>query len=173
MVRNLRVLGSALAVALISVAVGQAANISKPIADAEGRKQAAENGMKEIKTKSLDASRQAQAAYEEAARSQNAWLDALCGALTQATSTAPEVASSAATAATSLVEWVNIRNRTLGVAELTDPIADSVKKSVANDLVEIAAETWKSNTRANSKKRATAAGSLNQRLRWKRFEEIQ
>lgn len=173
MVRNLRVFGSALVVVLMSVVVGQAANITKAIADAEGRKRAAENGMKEIKTKSPDASQQAQAAYEDAARSQNAWLDAICGALTEGTTTMPDVSSSAQSAATSLVQWVNIRNRALGVAELTEPIADSVKKSVAADLVDIAVQTWKSNAVANPKKRATAAESLNQRLRWRPVDEIQ
>lgn len=44
MVCKLRVFGTAVAIVVVGVTIAQAANLTKPIADAEGRKKAAENG---------------------------------------------------------------------------------------------------------------------------------
>jgi hypothetical protein len=56
--------------------------------------------------------------------------------------------------------------------ELTGAIADSTKKSVVQDLLDIANETWKNNRSTDAKKRTSAASSLKDRLRWRAFEEI-
>jgi hypothetical protein len=173
MVRKLRVFGTAVAMVVVGVTIAQAANLTKAIADAEGRKKAAETGLKQIKLKSADVSREPQAAYEEAARWQNAWRDGISGALAAEGGALPDVSGSAQSVATSLVLWVNVRNRALGLPELTEPTAESVKKSVGADLVEIAKQTWKNNAGANAKKRATAAESLNTRLQWRRVDDIQ
>ena len=169
--RNRRTIVSAIAALLVAAAVGQAADVNKAIGDAEGRKRAAENGLKEIKAKAQP-SDQVRSAYIEAATRQNAWLEAVCQAVEQGAPAAPDVSAPAQSAAASLVEWVNIRNRTLGLAELTAPAADSTKKSVAGDLIEIANATWKSNRSGDAKKRSAAANALKERLRWKPFEEV-
>ena len=56
--------------------------------------------------------------------------------------------------------------------ELTGTVADSVKKSVTQDLLEIAGATWKNNRGADAKKRTSVAETLKERLRWRMFEEI-
>ena len=157
-------------VAMAGVA-SHAADIKKALADTEGRKRAAENGLKQIKAKGQP-SDQIRGAYVEAATRQNAWLDSLCQAIEQGGATTPDMAASAQTAASSLVDWVNVRNRALGVPELAGAIADSTKKSVAQDLIDIASESWKSNRSSDAKKRTAAAATLKERLRWKPFEEI-
>ena len=173
MVRNARVAAPALAVLLIVVTSSYAANVGKAIADAEGRKRAAENGLKQIKMKSPESSEQARSAYEEAAGKQNAWLDSVCGALEGAANVPPNVSGIAESAAKSLVQWVNVRNRALGLPELTGAIAESVQTSVVADLNEIAEATWKSNRSADPNKRKAAAMVLSGRLRWKPFDGIQ
>lgn len=170
MARNVRRVAIAVGVLLI-VAVSQAADINKAISEAESRKRAAENGLKEIKAKAQP-SEQIRTAYTEAATGQNAWLDLVCQAIEQGATAAPDVAASAQSAATSLVEWVNVRNKALGLPELTGVTADSVKKSVAQELMDIASGTWKSNRSADPKKRSGAATSLKERLRWKAFEQL-
>jgi hypothetical protein len=111
-------------------------------------------------------------AYTEAATRQNAWLDSVCQAVEQSAATAPDVTAAAQTAASSLVEWVSIRNRKIGLQELTGATAESTKKSIANDLIEIANATWKGNRSGDAKKRSAAVNALKERLRWKTFEEI-
>jgi pyruvate/2-oxoglutarate dehydrogenase complex dihydrolipoamide acyltransferase (E2) component len=157
---------------LVVAVTSRAADLGKTIASTEGRKRAAENGLKEIKAKSPQPSEQIRAAYVEAANKQNAWLDVVCQAVEQGSTAAPDVSTAAQSAADSLVEWVNVRNRALGLPELTGAIADSTKKSVVQDLLDIANETWKNNRSTDAKKRTSAASSLKDRLRWRAFEEI-
>jgi hypothetical protein len=161
----------AIGVLVIGASTIRAADLNKTLADTEGRRRAAENGLKQIKAKGQPPD-QIRSAYVEAASRQNAWLDSVCQAIEQGAANAPDVSSSAQSAATSLVEWVNVRNRALGVPELSGAIADSTKKSVAEDLIDIAAGTWKNNRSSDAKKRSSAAASLKERLRWKTFEEI-
>jgi hypothetical protein len=130
MVRHKQVLAAAAAGVLLIALVVQAADISNAITDAESRRRAAENGLKDIKTKSPPPSERIRTAYTEAATRQNAWLDAVCLAVEQGASTAPDVAAMADSAATSLVGWVSVRNKALALPELTGPAADGVKKSV-------------------------------------------
>ena len=61
----------------------------------------------------------------------------------------------------------------LGVADLTGPIADSVKKRVISDLTEIANATWRSNRGGNEQNRTKSADALKDRLRWRSWEEVQ
>jgi hypothetical protein len=159
-------------VLLVVATVSQAADADKVFANAEGRKRAAENGLKEIKTKSPQHSEQVRTAYTDAAMQQNAWLDALCQAVEQGTAAAPDLSSVAAAAASSLVDWVNVRNRALGLPELTGALGDNTRKSVAQDLLDITRTTWRSNRSADAKKRSSTANSLKERLGWRTFEEI-
>ena len=108
----------------------------------------------------------------EAATRQNAWLETVCQAVEQGTASASDVSTAAETAATTLVEWVNVRNSALGLPEMTGAISGSVEKSVAQNLLDIAGATWKNNREADAKKRTSVAASLRERLRWKMFEEI-
>ena len=126
-----------------------------------------------IKTKSAQEAEQGRSVYAEAASRQNGWLDMVCKSVEQGASTATDVSSAAQTAASSLVEWVTVRNRALGQPELTDTLADATKTSVSRDLTDIAAETWKNNRGANKQKQTKAITDLKNRLRWKAFEEIQ
>jgi hypothetical protein len=172
MVGKKRAVVGVLGLLLVVAVTSRAADLGKTIASAEGRKRAAENGLKEIKAKSSQPAEQIRAAYVEAAKKQNAWLDAVCQAVEQGSATAPDVSTAAQSAADSLVEWVNVRNRALGLPELTGTVADSTKKSVVQDLLNIASEIWKDNRSTDAKKRTTAATSLKERLRWRAFEEI-
>lgn len=172
MLRTARTVVCAAGMVLITVLVSHAADVNKALSEAEGRKRAAENGLKEIKSKSSQPSDQIQTAYKDAATQQNAWLDAVCQAVDQSAASAPDVSTAAETAATTLVKWVTVRNQALGLPDLTGAIADSVKQSVARDLVDIAGTTWKNSRGADAKKRTSVVASLNERLRWKAFEEI-
>ena len=169
MLRSARTIVGAAGVMLITVLTSQAADVNKALSEAEGRKRAAENGLKEIKSKSSPPSEQIQTAYMDAATKQNAWLDAVCEAVEQGTASAPDVSSSAEAAATTLVQWVSVRNQALGLPDLTGAVADSVKQSVARDLVDIAGTTWKNSRGADAKKRTSVVASLKERLRWKTF----
>jgi hypothetical protein len=168
---NLRMILGVIGLLAITVTASQAADLKRALSEAEGRKKAAENGLMEIKSKGQP-SDELRRAYVDAATQQNAWLDAVCGAVEQGTATAPDVSTSAQTAATALVQWVNQRNRVLGLPELRGAIADSVQKKTAQDLIDIASDSWKSNRSGDGTKRAAAAASLKGRLRWKSFDEV-
>lgn len=170
--RSVRTIIGVIGLLAVAVAVSQAADLKKAMSETEGRKRAAENGLKEIKAKG-QASEEVRRAYIDAATQQNTWLDSVCGALEQGGSSAPEVSAAAQGAASSLVEWVNHRNRVLGLPELTGAIAEGVKKKTSQDLVDVAMETWKSNRSGDAKKRMTVSTALKDRLRWKSFEEVQ
>lgn len=131
----------------------------------------AESGLRQIKAKSGDQAEQLRPLYAEAASRNNAWLDTVCQAIQQGMSTAPEVSAAVDPAASALVAWVSARNRALGVADLTGPIAGAVKKNVIEDLSELATATWKSNRGGSEQKRMKAAQALKDRLR--SWEEIQ
>ena len=172
MARTARMVVGTIGVLLVAALASQAADLNKAVSEAEGRKRAAENGLKDIKAKSSQPADEIRNAYTKAATSQNVWLDTVCQAVEQATTSAPDVSAAADAAAQTLVEWVSVRNRALGLPELTGATADSVKKSVTQDLVDIAGATWKNNRGADTKKRSSAAASLKERLRWKTFDEI-
>jgi hypothetical protein len=73
--------------------------------------------------------------------------------------------------ASSLVEWVSVRNRVLGLPEPTGAVGESVKKSVAQDLADIASGTWR-DSRGDTADNRNKAAALGERLRRKAFEEI-
>jgi hypothetical protein len=75
-----RAIAGILGVLLVVAVTSEAADLGKTIASTEGRKRAAENGLKEIKSKSPQPSEQIRTAYVEAANKQNAWLDVVCQA---------------------------------------------------------------------------------------------
>jgi hypothetical protein len=154
------------AVALLVIVSGgmfvAASNVDKALGEADGRRKAAENGLREIKTKSKEQAEQVRPLYAEAASRNNAWLGTVCQAIQQGKG--PDVAAIIESAASALVQWVSARNRALGVAELTPPIAEAVKKRVVADLTEISAETWKDNRGASDQKRLKNAAALKDRL---------
>ena len=84
-----RTIVGAAGVLLFTALASHAADLNKAVSDAEGRKRAAENGLKEIKIKSTQPSEQIRAAYNEAATRQNAWLETVCQAVEQGDSVGP------------------------------------------------------------------------------------
>lgn len=155
---------------LLAVAA-QAADINQVMANTESRRRAAENGLKDIKAKG-EPSGDVRDTYAAAAAATNTWLDSVCQAIERGSASAPDVSASAQQAADSLVAWVNVRNRILGVPEVAGTAVDVVKKSVTQDLTAIAETTWKANRSADAKKRGSAVNALKERLRWKAFDEI-
>lgn len=160
---------------MISVAIGvtsYAADLNKAIADAVGRVRAAETGVREIKTKASQRVNDVQPLYTAALSTNNTWLDLVTQAVQRGDTSAPDVTAAAQSAASSLVEWVSARNRTIGLPDLTGTTADSVRTTVVQNLTDIATEFWKGNRRANDQRRAKAIADLNSRLRWKAWDEI-
>lgn len=146
-----------------------AADIGKALAEAEGRRRAAESGVQQIVSKSSTDGNDVRTAYADAAMAQNAWLDAVCQSLEKG---AAADATLAEAAAKSLVAWVNVRNRALGQPEMTAAVADGVRKGTVQNLVDISSQEWKANHSADAKKRAGVVSMLNEHLRWKKLEEI-
>jgi hypothetical protein len=149
-----------------------AADLKKALAEADSRRKAAENGLRQIKAKSSEQAEQVRASYTAAASGNNAWVDAMCQSIEQDSAKGPDVGTAAQVAANSLVDWVSLRNRALGIAELTGGVADGLKKSIAQNLVDIASESWKANHGGNQQKRTAAAVALKERLRWLTWEEV-
>lgn len=158
---------------IASTALVLGANFDKSLRDTEGRRRAAENGLRQIKVKSPQQADQIRAVYADAATEHNAWLDVVTEAVRQSAATPPDVTSAAERASTSLVTWVAARNRALGEPELAGAIADSVKRGATQDLTDIAAQVWKDNRRTDEKKRTAAITALSDRLKWKSWEDIQ
>jgi hypothetical protein len=71
-VNKMRAMVSCLGLVLVVAGASWAADLDTAIKNTEGRRRAAENGLKEIKTKSAQPSEQIRAAYIEAAAKQNA-----------------------------------------------------------------------------------------------------
>ena len=165
--------GLVTAVLVAGGAVLAAADLEKALAGADGRRRAAENGLRQIKAKPPGEIEQIRALYTEAASRNNAWLDIVCQAVQQPSSTAPDVTAAVEPAASTLVAWVSARNRALGVAGLTPAVADAVRTSVVAELTEIAGATWKRNHGGSAPRRANAVAGLNGRLRWKAWDEVQ
>lgn len=161
-----------LAMILVCISALQAAPLDKSLSETDGRKKAAENGLRQIKMKSQQEAEQVRGLYTAAASNNNVWMDMICQAIEQGAPAAPDVSSAAASAASSLVEWVSARNRALGLPELTGPVGESVKKAVVQDLTDIASSTWRDSRGDNADRRRKAAATLGERLRWKPFEEI-
>ena len=170
--RTLRVTVWTIGFLVLMSGASNAANLNQAIADAEGRRKAAESGVKAIKGKnqSIEQLRQA---YTEAANQHNAWLDLVSKAVQQKATTPPDVTAAIASTSTAFATWVAARNRALGEMELAGAAADAVKKKVSQDLTTIAAETWKSNKSADDKKRASVMTTLGDRLRWKSWDQLQ
>jgi hypothetical protein len=161
-----------LAMVLANICVLQAAPLDKSLSETDGRKKAAENGLRQIKMKSQQEAEQVRGLYTAAASNNNAWVDMLCQAIEHGAPAAPDVSTVAGSAASSLVEWVSARNRALGLPELTGPVGESVRKTVVQDLTDIASSAWRDSRSDNADKRKRAAATLGERLRWKPFEEI-
>jgi hypothetical protein len=150
-----------------------AANLSQALTEADGRRKAAENGVREIKARAKDQVDQVRPLYAEAASRNNAWLGTVSQVIEQASPTAPDVSVSVDPAASALLQWVSARNRALGAKELTPSIADGLKKRIVQELSEIATGTWKDNRGASEQSRKKAAAALTERLEWRTWEDIQ
>jgi hypothetical protein len=161
-------------VAIVAVAgvILQAADFNKALVDTEGRRRAAENGLRAIKTKSPALGDQVRIAYTKAATEQNAWLEMVCQGVEQSSSSEANMTVAAEAAATSLVAWVAARNRALGETELAGASADTAKTWVHGNLTEIAAEVWRRNRTASQQQRERASADLKKRLLWKSWEQI-
>lgn len=166
--------GQTLALLLVAVtAVTYAADLNKALTETEGRRRAAENGLRDIKKKSAQDAEQVRALYTEAASANNTWLDTVCQAIQQGTAEAPDVSASTQAAADALTAWVNVRNRALSLPVLDESVAATVKRTVVENLTDIAAEVWKKERRGDERKRTAAVATLTQRLRWSTWEQIQ
>ena len=105
-----------------------AGKVDKALTEANGRRRAAANGLREIKTKSKEQAEQVRPLYAEAASRNNAWLEIVCQAIQQGASTAPDVSATVEPAASALVQWVSARNRVLGVPDLTPTLGEGVRR---------------------------------------------
>lgn len=169
MLKHLSRFGTAVAITLTATALVQAADIGKALADAEARRRAAESGVQQIQPTLSTDGNGVRTAYAEAASAQNAWLDALVQSFEKG---AVQDATLAEAAAKSLVAWVNVRNRTLGQPEMTAAIAEGVRKDIVQNLMDISNQEWKANHSSDARRRAVVVTTLDQHLRWKKFEEI-
>jgi len=165
------ILASALAVVL-AASGASAADFGKSLRETEGRRRAAENGLRQIKSKAAQLAEQIKETYTKAASEQNAWLDLVVDSVRSRAATTPDVGAVAERAGATLVSWVAARNRVLGEPELAGTIADAVRKGVVQDLTDIAAQVWKDNRRGDDKKRDSAVAALDARLRWKPWDQI-
>ena len=77
----------ALLVVVSAAGVAIAADLNNALINADGRRKAAENGLRQIKAKSRDQAEQVHPLYAEAASRNNAWLDIVCQAIKQGAST--------------------------------------------------------------------------------------
>jgi hypothetical protein len=165
-------LGTLVIAFLIAGAIAQAANVDKALADSESRRKTAENGAREIKKKSSGQAAQVRAAYTAAANEHNAWLDQVCRAIEENGPSTLDASAAAKAAASSLVDWVAVRNRALDTPVMKSDLAEGVKKSVVQDMIDIATSSLKSAQGADKQKRMKIAASLNERLRWKTWEDV-
>ena len=163
-----------LVVAIVAVAgvILQAADFNKALADTEGRRRAAENGLRAIKTKSPALGDQVRAAYTKAATDQNAWLEMVCQGSEKSGSAESDMTAAAEAAATSLVAWVAARNRALAETELAGAAADTAKTWVHGNLTDIAAEVWQRNRAASQQQRERTSADLRKRLLWRSWEQV-
>ena len=168
-----RKIATAIALALLAGTAITAADLNKSIADTESRRRAAESGLKQIKTKSATDAQKVHVAYDEAAKQHNAWLAAVSQGIEQAGSTAPNVDSVSGEAALAFVAWVAARNRALGEFELAGAAAEAVKKKVVMDLSDIAAAGWRNNRQRDAGRKSAFTKSLNERLSWKTWDQVQ
>jgi hypothetical protein len=167
-----RALALVVSVGLWSAPMVADARLDSAVAQSEGRRKAAENGLRGIKAKSAAEAEQVHNRYAEAASTHNAWLDAVCQAIQQGAGAAPDVSGAATAAASALVEWVKVRNKPLGVAELNEVASEVVRKTVVADLTTIADGASKAHRSKDEQKRARAVADLQTRLQWKAFEDV-
>jgi hypothetical protein len=165
-------LGILMVALLIAGAITQAASMDKALADSEARRKTAENGVREIKKKSSAQAEQVRAAYTAAAGEHNAWLEQVCRAIEEGDSSTLDATDAAMAAASALVDWVAVRNRALDLPVMIQELAESTKRSVVQDMVEIAASSLKAARGADKQKRIKIAVSLSERLRWKTWVDV-
>ena len=143
-----------------SVTFADAADLNEALKQADARKRAAENGARAIRAQAPQDIEQTNAVYAAAADANSAWLDAI------ARGDAPGAAAASSVAASRLVQWVVARNRALGEPVMSETLAKGVTERVQQELADIAKN-------AVAKKRQDTADTLNARLRWKAWEELQ
>jgi hypothetical protein len=67
----------------VATTLVHAANFDQSLRDSEGRRRAAENGLRQIKTKSVQQADQLRTIYTDAATQHNAWLEIVTEAVRQ------------------------------------------------------------------------------------------
>lgn len=156
----------------VTVLHAATATLETSVAEAEGRRKAAESRLGQIKSKSSPAADAAKALYADAAAKNNAWVDAVCRAIEEGTKAAPDVSSLAEPAAASLLAWVSGLDKALGNPESSAAIADGSRKQVIQNLGGIAVKSWQKNRTPDAAKRRQASVALRARLQWKTLEEM-
>ena len=170
--RALRLMGTVGLASLMGVVVVGAVIDEKQMAAAEGRRRTAETGVKAIKSKQAASLDQARTAYTTAMTDQNAWLDLTVRAVKEGPATAPDAARLAETAASSLLAWATVRVGLLGEGSISPAAAESTKSAIVRNLTALTQAAWQENLKRNESARAAAVKTLDDRLRWKAFDEI-
>lgn len=96
----------------------------------------------------------------------------VCQSIQTGVAAAPDVAASAESAASSLLQWVAVRNQALGLPAISTAETEGLKKAIVKDIADIANGVWKNNKGAKGEKRTQAANALKQQLRWLSWDEV-
>jgi hypothetical protein len=149
-----------------------AADIAKATKDAEGRRLTAESGVRAIRAKPPAPANELSALYDATADAHNEWLSATDAAIKQGTTT-EALNTTAGKAAATLVQWVAARNRALGETVLAGAVAATAETRIRQDLLSITTETVNRARGQNEKRRTQAVATLDARLRWKPWADLQ
>ena len=155
---------------IVGAVLARAANLDTSLRNAETRRKGAETRLREIKTKFRDHVAAAHPVYARAAADHNAWLDGLVRSLSE--DSAPANAEQADQAAASLMGWISASDKLRGQPGSEGTGVSPVERAAAKDLIDIATETWKGNHGQSQAQRTRTVTSLNDRLRWKTWDQI-
>ena len=172
MSRRLWILACAL-VTVVSVARSTAgASLDESLANAESRRKAAENGLREIRARVAAQAEPLRAVYGVAAERNNAWVEAMCSAIEKGVVPGPDVAGMAEPAAAALMEWVAGRNKALGLPEVSGANLEAVRRQITQNLTDIVGGAARATSPKDAGKRKQTAGGLRERLQWKAFDDV-
>ena len=154
-----------------------AANVDKALVETDGRRKAAETGVREIKVKAKDhkSDQDPPPLCRSGLPSNNAWLDTVSPG-DSAGDVNPRLTFRQRSSLRRPHSWPGYpaRNRALGVADLDRDQSPMLGEEASHlvDLTEIANATWRSNRGGNQQKRTKSADALKDRLRWRSWEEV-
>jgi hypothetical protein len=169
--RPARIVAGTAVFVLALASLVNAADLRKATTDAEGRKRAAENGVRAIKSKAPQQADSAKELYLAAATAHGAWLD-VTKTLVDKGESDSAASDAAGRAAAALVKWVAARNAALGEPVLAGKTAETIEASVRQGLIDISLETARRQRGANANKKSQAVSDLSNRLRWKDWNEL-